>query len=51
MIELGIAINSKEENLFVRDDFRKCTDSNQYTKSNVISRFLELIGKNIIFKH
>ena len=30
MIELGIAIALKKEIFLFRDDFRKCTDSNQY---------------------
>ena len=42
MIELGIAIALKKEIFLFRDDFRNCSDSDQYPlKSYVISRIYQ----------
>jgi len=52
MIELGIAIALKKKIFLFRDDFRKCSDSNQYPLNLMLFLdCLKMIGKNIILNH
>ncbi len=49
MIELGIAIALKQEISLYRDDFRNCSDKNQYPLNLFcFLDCLKIIGKNII---
>ena len=49
MIELGIAIALKKKIFLFRDDFRNCSDSDQYPCYFLVC--LKIIGKNIILNH